>query len=57
MVSTNSPKAKQDTSKLPRALTQCEFDSMMQEMDSAGRWMQNQLKQRKKPRQESTLEM
>lgn len=50
MALTTSPKAKPDTSKLPRALTQSELASLKHEMQASSAWMQTELKRRRELR-------
>ncbi len=43
MGSPKSPKAKQDTSSRPEALSSSEYESMMQEMRTDAKWMKQEL--------------
>ena len=46
MASTNSPKAKRDTSDVPRRLTRCEIASLRRDMKEASDWADKELERR-----------
>ena len=52
MASTNSHKAKRDTSDLPRLLTQSEKESLRQDMKASSDWARTELKRRREARRQ-----
>ena len=51
MASTNSLKAKPDTSEQPRQLTQSEIASLRQDMKESSAWMRQELQRRREQRE------
>ena len=51
MASTNSLKAKPDTSEQPRQLTQAEIASLRQDMKESSAWMRQALQRRREQRE------
>ena len=54
MASTNSPKAKRDTSDVPRLLTRSEIASLRRDMKESSAWLKEELDRRYPPKEAKT---